>query len=118
MWLAVKIAAAFSAALLVIFFLGLVVMVTRPALLTGVGGDDLAHSLRGDSGAPSCKKLGGDWECQLEADRAMTVYRVKVNWMGCWKATRVSGPVTAYTPASRDGCIQLGDIIRFDEQDD
>lgn len=119
MWTAVKIAAITGATLLILLFVALLVMVSRPALLVGVSGEDLAHSLRGGSGAPYCEKSGdGNWACELEADKAMTRYEVDVNWMGCWKARRIGGPVTEFTPASRDGCIELGDVIQLESYAD
>ena len=115
-WTVVKIGAAIGAALLALLFIALLVMVTRPALLVGVSGDSLSNSLQGSGGQAACKKAGNDdWTCSREADQGMTRYRVNVDWVGCWKAERVSGPVTEFTPAASDGCIQLGDVFPTDE---
>jgi len=108
-----KLAALICGVLLTLLFIALLIMVTRPALLTGVSGDYLSNSFNGSVYGPACHKIeGGDWRCVSESGDAS---RLEVDWMGCWK----SFPV-ANTPDSEEsgpdhgsGCIQLGDILTF-----
>lgn len=115
MWTAVKIAAAVSAVLLTLVFIGLLVMVTRPALLTGVSGTSLALSLSGGDGSGvggACsKRPDGDWNCSVSGRNANGAYLVDVDWMGCWTAVPRPGPGSSQR---EKGCIELSDIINLD----
>ena len=115
MWTAVKIVGVASAVLLTVAFLVILVLVTRPAVLAGVDGTYVANSLAGSSGEPACRKVeDGSWDC-YQLGKPLTRYRVKVDWMGCWDATRLSRNFeSGLNPKHLDGCIELGDIITFD----
>jgi len=108
-WRAVKVAAAVGVFLVALAFLALLVAVTRPSIIWGVSGARLASSI----GNGTCREAGDDWICHTSADPP-TRYRVDVDWMGCWKGTRIQPARSADIPAERDGCIQLGDVITFD----
>ena len=99
-WKGVRIAAVVSAVVVTLAFLALLVAVTRPAILWGVTGESLAASI----GEGVCHmSADGEWVCEPGTGK---VYRVDVDWMGCWQAER---------PAPRQsGCIELGDIITLD----
>lgn len=111
MWTAVKIGAIISAVLLTLAFIGILIMVTRPALLSGVSSDSLAHSLDGPNYG-DCRKLEDDnWECS--SPEGLT-HRVEVDWLGCWKVVetqRQDDRVALTEPES--GCIELEDIVRI-----
>ena len=111
MWTAVKIGAIISAVLLTLAFIAILIMVTRPALLTGVSSDSLAHSLDGPYYG-DCRKLEDDsWVC-VSPDGLTR--RLEVDWLGCWKVVdtqRQGEQATAAGPES--GCIELEDIVRI-----
>lgn len=115
MWTAVKIIGVIAATLLTLIFIFILIMVTRPAILAGVDGTYLANSLAGSSGEPACRKADDDrWDC-YQLGSPLTHYRAEVDWMGCWKATRISRNYeSGLNPKRLDGCIELGDIITFD----
>ena len=115
MWTAVKIIAAVSATLLSLMFIGLLVMVTRPAVIVGVSESALGRSVsNNENGTPCSRNDDGNWVCPRETNRGMAHYRVDVDWMGCWEADRSSGPETEFTPATKSGCVELGDVVTFD----
>lgn len=128
LWKVVKIAVIVSGTMLTLFFIGLVVMVTRPALLVGVDGSSLAYSLSGglsgSSEGGSCSKADGAWRCSVHGPNATGSFDVDVNWMGCWKArsrnpaARQAGPDPRQAgPDQLSGCIQLGDVIQIESFD-
>lgn len=95
-----------------LLFLVLLVMVTRPAVLTGVSETYLSRSVAGEDSGTTCQKLDdGDWRCSSSTGPDLTI---DVDWMGCWKV--VAPP--AKDPLSGDSnpsdCIQLDDIFTFD----
>lgn len=104
MWTAVKIFGGLIALLLVLGFLALVVLVTRPVLITGVSADYLERSLGYTRTDQSCRKLDdGSWVCD-SVDKPPGRY--EVDWMGCWKA------ISPITPgSSKSSCIDLDDIV-------
>lgn len=115
MWTAVKIVGAVCAVLLCLVFVLILVLTTRPAVLTGVGGSDLGRSVsESDAATPCSKGSDGNWNCPRETNLGVARYRVDVDWMGCWKADRVAGPDTRLSPSEKSGCIELGDLIVFD----
>jgi hypothetical protein len=106
MWTAVKILGGVVVLLLVLGFLALIVLVTRPVLITGVSADSLEWSLGYTRSDQSCRKLDdGSWICDSVDDPPA---RYEVDWVGCWKAVP---PVTSGSPKS--GCIDLDDIVRI-----
>ncbi|HRV60304.1 MAG TPA: hypothetical protein P5138_06710 [Solirubrobacterales bacterium] len=117
MWTAVKIGAIIGGVLLTLTFIAILIMVTRPAVLTGVAGPDLANSVAriDQSSEGSCRKVsGGTWDCDVHGPNANGSFQVEVDWLGCWKAERTGPASGSGLPAERDGCIELGDIITFD----
>ena len=44
-----------------------------------------------------------------------THYRVEVDWAGCWDATRIRGPVTADTPRTLSGCVDIWDHLQLED---
>lgn len=114
MWTAVKIAGLVSGILLTIAFIAILILVTRPAVLLGVDGDSVANSVAGHSGEPACRKLeSDDWRC-YQLGSPPPEYRVEVDWMGCWKATRLSRSAGSGDPKRLEGCIDLDDIVALD----
>ncbi len=122
-WKGVKVLGIVSAVLLTLAFFFILIMVTRPALLVGVSGDDLAHSLANTtspSGGSNCRKEPeGNWTCNFAPpDGSWTRYEVAVDWLGCWDATALGRPGEGAsgtsTPDPRSGCIELGDVIRIE----
>ena len=104
MWTAVKIVGGVIALLLVLGFLTLIVLVTRPVLVTGVSADYLERSVGFTRADQSCEKLGdGSWICDPAEDPPE---RYEVDWMGCWKEV----PSTT-SGSSKSGCIDLDDIV-------
>ncbi|MCB0857789.1 MAG: hypothetical protein KDB57_06690 [Solirubrobacterales bacterium] len=116
-WTGVKILGVLSAVLLTLAFFFILVMVTRPALLAGVSADDLAHSLANTTspgGGSNCRKADdGEWTCWFAGQSGNARYRLEVNWMGCWEASRTE-TLVGEAPESKSGCIELGDVIRID----
>jgi len=116
-WKAVKIAAVIGGGLLALFFIALVIMVSRPALLVGVSGDDLAYSVSGGVGGSeggSCSKQDdGDWLCGVSGPKARGEFKVDVDWTGCWRAEAVRRPDERH-----EGCIRLGDVITLEDLGD
>jgi hypothetical protein len=118
-WKGVKILAVASAALVTLLFIGILIMVTRPALLLGVDGESLANSVAGRSGQLDCRQLPDDtWLCP-KSGRHRTPARVDVDWMGCWKIKpkrEIPDDPMSEGPGDLDatGCIELGDIFAFD----
>jgi hypothetical protein len=112
-----KITALVCGVLVTLLFIVLLIMVTRPALLTGVSGDYLSNSVNGSDGGQACRKLeGGDWRCTSGSGRA---FRVEVDWMGCWKIKpkrEIPDDPMSEGPGehSTKGCIELGDVVTFD----
>ena len=117
MWTAVKIGGIISGVLVTLLFIGLLVMVTRPALLTGVDGNTLAESVSGGNGPydeGSCSKQDdGSWVCRVKGPNTGT-FEVDVNWMGCWTGTPTSQSSGPDSARETSGCIELADIISFD----
>jgi hypothetical protein len=103
-WTAVKILGGIIALLLALGFLALVVLVTRPVLITGVSADYLERSVGFTRVDQSCRKLSdGSWICDPVEDPPE---RYEVDWMGCWKTVP---PITS--GSSRSDCIDLDDIV-------
>lgn len=113
-WKAFKLVGIVCAGLLTVVFVVLLVLVTRPVLLTGVSGYDLAHSVAGATSASeggNCRKLPDSrWRCSVTGPDANGSYLVKVNWMGCWTATP-TGPPKPEVTTRHTGCIELGDVV-------
>lgn len=104
MWTAVKIVGGVIAVLLVLGFLTLLILVTRPVLITGVSADYLEQSIGFTRADQNCTKLSdGSWICDPVDDNPE---RYEVNWMGCWKEI----PSARYRSLSA-GCIDLDDIV-------
>lgn len=123
MWAAVKIGAIIGAVGIMFLFLGLVVMVTRPALLTGVDGSSLAYSVSGgmsgsSDGGVCTKGEDGDWTCSVHGPSANGTYAVDVDWTGCWDASLTADRSKFAGPQSLSGCIKLGDVITIESFND
>ncbi|HET7484313.1 MAG TPA: hypothetical protein VFJ64_02945 [Solirubrobacterales bacterium] len=100
----------------------LAVLAFRPALVLGVDGGTLAHSV--DSKLPSigdpghCQRgTNGDWLCHLLFEQdpgsggGYVAYEVTADRFGCWRATRPNGSRSGdKLPAVTHGCIYLWDF--------
>jgi len=116
---AILVAGAMVALLFVAF---LVVLAFRPALVLGIDGGTLAHSV--DSKLPSignpghCERaVSSKWVCHVlfEDDPGSgggyVAYAVRANGFGCWHATRPTGSRSGdRLPAKMHGCIYLWDF--------
>lgn len=88
-------------------------LAARPAPILGVGGGSLQSAV-GNGGflgteTHPCERLaGGAWSCSRWDDQfsGTVSYRVKVNRLGCWKATRV-GPPGEGSKRSLSGCVTI-----------
>jgi len=94
----------------------------RPAVVLGVDGGALAHSV--DSRLPSIGDPGhcergadGKWTCHVLFEQdpgsggGYVAYRVVANRLGCWQATRPAGSRSGdRLPARMHGCIYLWDF--------
>ena len=105
-----------GASILVLLF----VFIVRPAILLGVGGKALHHSVqhetsRGAALTNSCQPSNGAWSCAI-SDRGSSSsadYEVKAESWGCWDARRVSNaPPEGGTPRRSSGCINAYDVLR------
>ena len=97
-------------------------LVFRPAVVLGIDGGTLAHSV--DSKLPSigdpghCERgANGAWLCHVlfEDDPGSgggyIVYRVRTDGLGCWHAARPPGARSGdKLPARMHGCIYLWDF--------
>ena len=94
----------------------------RPAVVLGVNGHALAHSV--DSNLPSvgdpghCEQdAGDDWICHVLFEQdpgsggGYVAYEVVANGRGCWHATRPAGSRSGdLLPAKMHGCLYLWDF--------
>ncbi len=115
---------AISAGIVVaLLFALLLVMVTRPAVLAGVSGDRLAHSIHGDDSAFNCEKRDdGRWLCRSTKRPAHPLV-VDVDWTGCWKIEPerdlLDDPMSEGPgETAAKGCIELGDVITTESLSD
>jgi hypothetical protein len=89
----------------------------RPTPVLGVGGDTLQYSVSGGnmglSVAPCRRRDHGAWSCSVYDNQfSGTVgYRVKVNGLGCWQATR-EGFAGEGSEKRLSGCITIWDELR------
>jgi hypothetical protein len=109
-----------AAALLILVLLASLAF--RPALLLGIDGNALAHSV--DSKLPAVGDPGhceqnpeGDWTCHVlfELDPGSgggyVVYRVAADGLGCWHAVRPPGSRSGdRLIAKMHGCLYLWDF--------
>jgi hypothetical protein len=100
----------------------LAVLAFRPALLLGIDGATLAHSV--DSRLPSigdpghCKRgPSGNWHCNLLFEQdpgsggGYVAYEVTADRFGCWRATRPKGSRSGdKLPSVMHGCAYLWDF--------
>jgi hypothetical protein len=105
-----------------LFLATLAVLVFRPALILGIDGATLAHSV--DSRLPSIGDPGhcergenGNWSCHVlfEPDPGSgggyVAYQVVADGFGCWRAVRPpSARSSDGLPAKTHGCIYLWDF--------
>lgn len=105
-------------ALLVLAFL---IFLWRPALIIGVSGDRLGHSvasgIRG-SASGSCVELDAHrWHCRIEYEAdpgsgggaSVTRYLVRTSRSGCWQAHKRQFPAEP-APSYLSGCISVFDL--------
>jgi len=112
-----------AATTIALLFLALLASLAfRPAVMLGIDGETLAHSV--DSKLPSigdpghCERVtDGGWICHVlfEDDPGSggeyVVYEVTANGLGCWHATRPAGSRKGdRLPAGMHGCIYLWDF--------
>lgn len=70
---------------------------------------------------PRCSRAeqAGEWRCYTPRyDSEVSgifgaTYRVEVNWIGCWEATRIRGRAKDAFPDRAEGCVKLKDNVRF-----
>jgi hypothetical protein len=102
--------AATAAAVLVLGLFG-----ARPTPVLGIDGGALQSSVGGldifSLEPESCNREAGDWICFLyeSASSGSTSYRVQVDGLGCWKATRI-GP-SHENPKRLSGCASLVNYV-------
>jgi hypothetical protein len=99
-----------------VVILGLAAFLYRPAMLIGVHGDALAHSVGGASllGESSCtEQQEGIWQCRISDFEGGIVFNVQTHGsFGCWEAVRVnyrSGKPRSGNGSS--GCISGLDVF-------
>ena len=100
---------------------GLAILALRPALVMGVGGDALSHSVQDEIGAAGreghCESRGdSNWSCSVtfEGDTSSpgygVGYKVVADAFGCWHAARDEArPSRGEPPRRAEGCIYLWD---------
>ena len=94
-------------------------LAARPALVLGVDGKSLVHSVEsktasGGGDDPTCQPTGSRvWHCRVlvSSDGDPTEYRVTVNGRGCWRARRVKRGFLG-GPRRTSGCIGLTNYVR------
>lgn len=93
----------------------------RPTPVLGVDGKALQYSVGGGNlglSVEPCEQLGdGSWRCSRYDNQfsGTVAYRVKVNGLGCWQATRIGAPGEG-SRRHLDGCLTVWDQIRpFEE---
>jgi len=105
--------AIFSIVAFVVFCGTILLFTARPTPVVGVDAGSLAHSVRSaDTGCS--RNSGGTWDCAHKGRQGTTHYRVDVDWIGCWDAERVKGPVTKDAPRSLSGCIDIWDHLQLE----
>jgi len=106
--------AIFSIAIFVVVCGTALLFSARPTPVVGVDAGALAHSVR--SSDTGCSQ-GPDeiWDCAVSVGDTTTHYRVEVEWAGCWDATRIRGPVTADTPRTLSGCVDIWDHLQLED---
>lgn len=87
----------------------------RPSAVLGVDGAALQNSVGGFFGPSTpCRTLDdGAWSCG-HPDRQMSgdvSYRVKVNGLGCWQATRDGYAGEGGSPKHLSGCVTILDFL-------
>jgi hypothetical protein len=111
-----------AAAAALLFLALLASLAFRPALIPGVDGDALAHSV--DSKLPAVGDPGhceqdadGGWICHVRFEQdpgsggGYVVYLVTATGLGCWHAARPQGsPSGDRLLARTHGCIYLWDF--------
>jgi hypothetical protein len=65
-------------------------LTARPSAVFGVSGEALQNSVDGFATSPCEHRAGRVWSCHVSDGSSSSVtYRVHVNRLGCWTATRV-----------------------------
>lgn len=107
----VPVIAATAAAVLVLGLFG-----ARPTPVLGIDGGALQSSFGGvdilSFDPENCHRNGGSWTCsRYESSISGTIsYRVQVDGLGCWKATRI-GPSYGGNPKELSGCASLVNYV-------
>jgi hypothetical protein len=88
----------------------------RPTAILGIDGGALHDSVGGSVTGESCRRLHDQiWTCpRAEAQGASgdVPYRVEVDGLGCWNATRSGGYDPEAGPKHLSGCITIANYIR------
>lgn len=93
-------------------------LATRPTPIVGLDGRALDNSLGGDGpfyASTPCERLAGsEWRCGRyePAVSGPMPYRVKVNWLGCWTATRELRK-RSVGPVRYKGCVSVVDSFLY-----
>lgn len=90
----------------------------RPAVIFGVDGSSLAHSLGGGdgplrAGESDCDRESGEqmWRCTIyDGGSGSSIYAVRTQGSGCWEAWNGDRPIAGRQP-NDSGCIHLLDIV-------
>ena len=94
------------------------ILAARPAIVLGVDGKSLAHSLESKTGSggdpPRCEPVRPrGWLCSvlISSDGGPTDYELSVNARGCWRARLVNlGELGG--PSNASGCVGLTNLVR------
>lgn len=87
--------------------------IARPAPVLGVDGKPLQNSV-GGRGIEACEQLEDRvWSCRHYDDSlsGTVPYRVSVDFMGCWTATRTHERGAPPSPQKLEGCLTLIDYF-------
>jgi hypothetical protein len=90
------------------------VLAARPSPILGIDGPSLQHSVGGSllDRSPCVRLPDGSWECAAYDHQlsGQVSYRVEVDGLGCWTATRAGAPGEG-SPRHRSGCVTVIDHI-------
>lgn len=102
------------AGLLVLAFLTFFAL--RPTTILGIDGGALHDSVGGSVTGEPCRHLHSQiWICprsEAQGGSGNVPYRVEVDGLGCWNATRSGGYDPEAGPKHLSGCITIANYIR------
>lgn len=95
------------------------IMLFAPTPYLGMSHGALASSV-GDATGRGCHPQGDGWICARETGGAITNYKVKVDWAGCWtgnpvgKGTAGKGVAASGSQSEISGCVSIMDHLTGD----